>query len=80
MESAKIGEEPLNILKFSTAPSTLINVNKNAAVQRKGMQIATFLPIVAGQFCLLSYWLTVGIWAFPSGFPIPFKNCPEASQ
>jgi hypothetical protein len=57
-----------------------INVNRNTAVQRKRMEIATFLPIAAGQFCLLSYWLTAGIWAFPSGFPIPFKNCLEAFQ
>jgi hypothetical protein len=58
----------------------LLNVNRNAAVQRKYMEIATFLPIAAGQFYLLSYWLTADIWAFPSGFPIPFKNCPEAFQ
>jgi hypothetical protein len=44
------------------------------------MEIAMFLPIAAGQFCLLSYWLTVGIWAFPSGFPIPFQNCPKTFQ
>jgi hypothetical protein len=44
------------------------------------MEIATFLPIAAGQFYLFSYWLTANIWAFPSGFPIPFKNCPEAFQ
>ncbi len=31
-------------------------------------------------FCLLSYWLTEGIWAFPSDFPIPVKNCSEAIQ
>jgi hypothetical protein len=58
----------------------LINVNRNAAVQRKYMEIATFLPIATGQFYLLSYWLTADIWAFPSGFPIPIKNCPEAFQ
>jgi hypothetical protein len=44
------------------------------------MEIATFLPIAAGQFYLLSYWMTAVIWAFPSGFPIPFKNFPEAFQ
>ncbi len=58
----------------------LINVNSNAAVQRKYTEIATFLPIAAGRFYLLSYWLTANIWAFPSGFLIPFKNYPEASQ
>jgi hypothetical protein len=30
------------------------------------MEIATFLPKAAGQFCLLSYRLAAGIWAFPS--------------
>jgi hypothetical protein len=44
------------------------------------MEIATFLPIAAGQFYLLSYWMTAGIWTFPSGFPMPFKNFPEAFQ
>jgi hypothetical protein len=41
------------------------------------MEIATFSPTAAGQFYLLSYWLTANIWAFPSGFSIPFKNRPE---
>jgi hypothetical protein len=44
------------------------------------MEIATFLPIAPGQLYLLSYWMTASIWAFPSGFPIPFKNFPEAFQ
>jgi hypothetical protein len=55
-------------------------VNRNTALQRKGMEIATFLPIAAGKFSLLSYWLVAGIWAFPSGFPLPFRNFPEAAQ
>jgi hypothetical protein len=55
-------------------------MNKNAALQRKGIKIATFLPIAAGQFCLLSYWLKSGIWAFLSGFPVLSKNCSEAIQ
>jgi hypothetical protein len=58
----------------------LINVNINMALQRKGMEIATFLPIAAGKFSLLSYCLVADIWAFPSGFPIPFRNFPEAAQ
>jgi hypothetical protein len=66
--------------KISQLLQLLINVNRNAALQRKGMEIATFLPIATGKFCLLSYWLVAGIWAFPSGFPIPFKNLPEAGQ
>jgi hypothetical protein len=49
-------------------------------LDKKGMKIATFLPIAAGQVYLLSYWMTAGIWAFPSSFPLPFKNFPEAFQ
>jgi hypothetical protein len=44
------------------------------------MEIDTFLPIAAGQFYLLSYWMTAVICAFPSGFSIPFKNFPLAFQ
>jgi hypothetical protein len=55
-------------------------VNRNAALQGKRMEIATFLPITAGKCCILSYWLVAGIWAFPGGFLIPFKNFPEAAQ
>jgi hypothetical protein len=50
------------------------------ALQRKEMEIATFLPIAAGKFSLLSYWRVAGIWAFPSSFPIPFRNFPEDAQ
>jgi hypothetical protein len=39
-----------------------------------------FLPIAARKFSLLSYWLVAGFWAFPSGFPIAFKNFLEAAQ
>jgi hypothetical protein len=66
--------------KFSQLLRLLINVNRNASLQRKEMEIATFLPIAAGKFSLLSSWLLAGIWAFPSGFPIPFRNFPEAAQ
>jgi hypothetical protein len=55
-------------------------VNRNTALQRKRMEIARFLPIAAGKFSLLSNWLVAGIWAFPSGFPIHFRNFPEAAQ
>jgi hypothetical protein len=57
---------------FSQLLRLLINVNRNMALQRKGMEIATILPIAAGEFSLFSYWLVGGVWAFPSGFPIPF--------
>jgi hypothetical protein len=65
---------------FSQLLRLLINVNRNAALQRNGMEMAMFLPIAARKFSLLSYWLVAGFWAFPSGFPIPFKNFLEAAQ
>jgi hypothetical protein len=65
---------------FSLLLRLLINVNRKTTLQRKGMEIATFLPITAGKFSLLTYWLDSGIWVFPSGFPIPFRNFPEAAQ
>jgi hypothetical protein len=46
----------------------IIKVNRKASLQRQGIKIVTFLLIAAGQFCLLSYWMTVGIWAIRSGF------------
>ncbi len=58
----------------------VINKYRIVAVQGKLMEIATFLPTAAGQFCLLSYWIAAGMWAFPSGFPILFKNCTKAFQ
>jgi hypothetical protein len=65
---------------FSQLLLLLINVERYVLLHRKGMEIAMFLPIAAGKFYLLFYWMTAGIWAFPSGFPIPFKNLPEAFQ
>jgi hypothetical protein len=44
------------------------------------MEIAKFLPTATGQFCLLSYWLAAGMWAFPSGFPTPFEPFPATVQ
>jgi hypothetical protein len=44
------------------------------ALQRKGMEIATFFPIASGKFSLLSYWLVPGIWAFPSGYRLKHGN------
>jgi hypothetical protein len=71
MERAKKGEDPLNAFNiFLCFLQLLININRNEALQRKGMKIATFQPIAARKFCLVSYWLTAVIWAFPSGFPI----------
>jgi hypothetical protein len=46
LERAKIGKEMLSIfLNFSQLHQVLINVNRNKAIQRKGMEMATFLPI-----------------------------------
>jgi hypothetical protein len=44
------------------------------------MKIATFFSSATGQLWLLFYWLLAGVWAFPSGFPIPFQQCPTAVQ
>jgi hypothetical protein len=65
---------------FYTAPSNFSKCEQNMALQRKGMGIATFLPIAAGNFSLLSYWLVADILAFPIGFPITFRNFLEAQQ
>jgi hypothetical protein len=57
-----------------------IDIYRNVAVWGKLTEIAMFLPTAAGQFYLVSFWLAAGFWAFPSGLPIPFKNCPEVFQ
>jgi hypothetical protein len=43
------------------------------------MEIATFLPIAARKFCLLSYSLAAGIWAFTSVFLFPFSSAQQLS-
>ncbi len=40
---------------FSQLLRLLINVNRNMPLPSKGMEIATFLPIAAGKFSILSY-------------------------
>jgi hypothetical protein len=48
-----LGEEQLVIFKFSNPFfATLRNVKRNATLWKKGIEVATFLPIAAGQFCL----------------------------
>jgi hypothetical protein len=47
--------------KFSQILRLLIKVNRNTTPQKKGMEIATFLPIATGKFSLLSYSLVAGI-------------------
>jgi hypothetical protein len=80
LERAKIGKEPLSTLNIFHSSFDFKKCGQKGGLQRKWMEIATFLPIAAGKFSLLSYWLVGGIWAFPSAFPIPFKNFPEAAQ
>ncbi len=77
-KNRKRATEHLN--KFSQLLQLLINVKRNVALQKQGMEISMFLPKAAGKFCLLSYWLVAGIWVFPSGFSIPFKNFSEAGH
>jgi hypothetical protein len=63
------------------------NINITVALQNKWMDVATFLSINAVQFCLLSHWPVVGVWAFrssqrlsqtllavPKDFPTAFKS------
>jgi hypothetical protein len=77
-ERAKIEEDPLKVLTFST-PLLIINQYKQKhGASEKRDENCHVLPIASGQFYLLSYWLKTGICAFPSEFPIPSKNCPEA--
>jgi hypothetical protein len=74
------GRTAERLKNFPQLLQLLINVDRYVLLHRKGMEISTFLPKAAGQFYLLSYWMTVVIWAFPRGFPILFKNFPEAFQ
>jgi hypothetical protein len=65
--SANMEKNRWEFLNFPQLLRLLINVTtRNTALQRKGMEIATFLPIASGRVCLLSYWLMDVIWAFPS--------------
>jgi hypothetical protein len=62
--------------RFKNIPKLLrllINVNRNAAVQRKETEIATFLPIAARQLYLLSYWLMAVFGHFPAAFQYPLR-------
>jgi hypothetical protein len=44
------GEEPLVVfIKLKMLLRLLINVNRNAALQRKGVEIAKFYPIAVGK-------------------------------
>jgi hypothetical protein len=70
-------EEPMSVFNiFHSSCDFKINVERYKLLHRKGMETATFLPIAAGQFYLLSYWMLAVICSFPSSFPIPSKNFP----
>jgi hypothetical protein len=43
------------IIVFHCFFDFLININRNAVLQRKWMEIAMLLPIDTGQLCLFSY-------------------------
>jgi hypothetical protein len=51
-----------------------MNVNRNAMLQRKGIETAMFLSIAAGQVSLLSYWLVCVIGAL-FGIAQRLSNC-----
>ncbi len=82
LERAKIREEKTTEVysTFSTAPSFFYNYKKrNVVLYRKGTDIATFLPVAAEHFQYPSKTaqkLSNNHWAFVSGFPIPFQQCP----
>jgi hypothetical protein len=61
LERAKLGEEPLSILKFSTAPATFNKCKQKISASETRDGKSTFLPIAVGQFCLFSNWMTAGI-------------------
>jgi hypothetical protein len=42
MERAKIGEDPLKVVKIFHSSFDLINMNRNALLQRKWMEISMF--------------------------------------
>jgi hypothetical protein len=79
VERAKIGEKPLSIKKTFTTPSTFDKCKQKRSASEKIDGNCHVFANSHWAILLLSYWLTAGIWAFPSGFPIPFKYCPEAS-
>jgi hypothetical protein len=51
----KTDEELTRVLKILMPFSSFNNVNRNTALQRKGMEIVTFFWIATGQFWLLFY-------------------------
>jgi hypothetical protein len=83
-ERAKIGEDPLRVLKFSTPCLNFNLYNRNTELQKKGMEIAMFLPIAAGPLPSLllaqgrnlgiSQRLSYKVLAVPSGCPIAFRS------
>jgi hypothetical protein len=68
-----------HLKKIFTTPSTFSKCKQKHGLSEKRDGNCHIFPIAAEKFSLLSYWLVAGIWAFPSGFPIPFRNFPEAA-
>ncbi len=66
--------------KFSQLLQLLINVNRTVALQRKGMEIASFFA--NSRWEILPPLLLPGgrYWEFPSGFSTHFSQCPAAVQ
>jgi hypothetical protein len=61
---AMIGPEPLRFF-LPRLPQLLININRNAVLQRKGMEIATVLPqpldksvCLSLDYGLISWWVS----------------------
>jgi hypothetical protein len=81
LERAKIGEEPLSIFKIFHSFFDFFNKCKQKRSSAEEIHgNCYFFANSRWAIYLFSYWLTANIWAFPSGFPILFKNCPEAFQ
>jgi hypothetical protein len=79
MVGVKIRGEPLSLLnKLPQLLRLLIYVNIKAALWRKGMEICHVFANCRWAILPPLLLADTGFWAFPSGFPIPFRNCPEA--
>jgi hypothetical protein len=52
------GGGPMFFLNFKCV-FDFININRNAVLQGKWMEIAMLLPTAAGQFYFVFFWLTV---------------------
>ncbi len=71
LDKTKIGPKPVRFF-LPRLPQPLININRNAVLQRKGIEIATVLPTATGQVCLspIGLWphFLVGFFIILSGY------------